>query len=170
MTSFIGRLAEDAASPLIDMQTRLLRKAGLFLVAGIFGAITFVFLIFALYGYLEPMIGALYSDLAIAAIFAVLCVICLLLAFNSGKGNGRHGNYAPDAEKAMNRATQIDEMAAPVLALLQQAGLQRESLALNAGLAIAKQLGPFSLVAMAIMVGFFTTRMFIRPSQVEETA
>lgn len=170
MTSFIGRLAEDAASPLIQMQARLLRKAGLFLVAGVFGAITFVFLIIALYGYLEPLIGPLYADLAIAGLFAVLSLICLVLALSSDKSNGKNGNHVPEAERSVKRSAQIDEMAAPVLALLQQAGLQRESLALNAGLAIAKQLGPFSIVAMAIIVGFFTARMFIRPSQIQETA
>jgi hypothetical protein len=47
-------------------------------------------------------------------------------------------------------ASNDEEAVAPILDFLRDAGLERERLALEAGLAIAKRLHPFSLVALAI--------------------
>jgi hypothetical protein len=78
-----------------------------------------------------------------------------------GLYSGRQKAEAMEPPQAKNaaRAAQLDELAAPLLGFLQQAGLQRESLALNAGLAVAKQLGPFSLVALALIAGFIMTNI-----------
>jgi hypothetical protein len=48
MNKFYVKLVEDAASPLIAMELRLLRKAALFLFAGICGMVAIGFLTTAL--------------------------------------------------------------------------------------------------------------------------
>jgi hypothetical protein len=56
-------------------------------------------------------------------------------------------------------ASNNDEAVAPILDFLREAGLERERLALEAGMEIAKRLHPFALVAVAIGVGLILGRI-----------
>ena len=52
-----------------------------------------------------------------------------------------------------------DEAVAPILDFLREAGFERERLALEAGMEVAKRLHPFSLAALAIAAGFILGRI-----------
>ena len=55
-------------------------------------------------------------------------------------------------------AAKIDEAVAPLLAILRDAGRERERVALELGSEIAKQLTPFSLIALVAFAGFIIGR------------
>ena len=59
-------------------------------------------------------------------------------------------------------ANNIDETVAPFLDILKEAGMERERLALEAGVEVAKQLHPFSLVAVAMLAGIILGRILKR--------
>ena len=59
-------------------------------------------------------------------------------------------------------ANNIDETVAPFLDILKEAGRERERLALEAGAEVAKQLHPFSLVAVAMLAGIILGRILKR--------
>ncbi len=59
-------------------------------------------------------------------------------------------------------ANNIDETVAPFLGILKEAGMERERLALEAGTEVAKQLHPFSLVAVAMLAGIILGRILKR--------
>jgi hypothetical protein len=160
MNKFYVKLVEDAAAPLIAMEIRLLVKLSLFLFAGICGLVAIGFLTFALYDWLEPMIGHLLDQLAIAGIFGILAVAGVILGLNFGKQRAKTLEQVQATTAA--RAAQLDAMTAPLLSFLQQAGFQRESLMLNAGLALAKQLGPFSLVGIAFLAGLIISKILMK--------
>jgi hypothetical protein len=71
----------------------------------------------------------------------------------------------PNQEKA-DFVNNIDKSVAPFLDILQEAGMERERLALEAGAEVARQLTPFSLVAFAMAVGIIIGRLIGREKPV----
>jgi hypothetical protein len=69
---------------------------------------------------------------------------------------GREGRTR-NSQKA-TFAANIDETVAPFLGILRDAGRERERAALEFATEIAKQMTPFSVVAFALVAGFFIGR------------
>ena len=70
--------------------------------------------------------------------------------------------------QSLGFAQNIDETVAPILDVLRESGLERERIALAAGTEIAKQLHPFSVVAFAIVAGFFLGRILKQDNKTPE--
>jgi hypothetical protein len=163
MNALIGRLISDATAPVEQMSARLFKKAVLFLVAIGCLFVCSIFLAIALFIFVQPMAGTAIAALGTGSLYLGVAGICVLVAsreraeqaapgaVESGPMTGPKGN---SSTQKLAFVSNNDEAVAPILDFLREAGLERERLALEAGMEIAKRLHPFSLVALAIAAGF----------------
>jgi hypothetical protein len=168
MNALINRLISDATAPMEKMSARLFKKAVLFFVAMSCLFVSSIFLTIAFFAFVQPLAGTAIAALGTGGVYLGVALICIVFA---SRGRSRHSAPAaaasgPMTETERNRLAQklafssnIDETVAPILDILRDAGLERERLALAAGTEIARQLHPFSLVALAIVVGFILGRI-----------
>jgi Putative Actinobacterial Holin-X, holin superfamily III len=168
MNRFVNQLISDATAPIGEMSARLFKKAVLFFLAMSFLFVSAIFLTIALFVFLGTLVGNTVAALSVGGLYLGAALVCLLVAAHERP----KGAPAPMASAALmdeakkpprqrlEFAENIDETIAPILDILQEAGLERERLALQAGTEIAKQLNPFSLVAFAITAGFIIGRIF----------
>jgi hypothetical protein len=168
MNALIKRLIHEATAPVEKMSARLFKKAVLFFAVLSCLFISSIFLTIALFIFVQTLAGTTIAALATGSLYLGAAAICIMVA---SRESSRHTTSAPAAS---NRAAEtpgdsppqnlafannIDEVVAPVLDILRDAGFERERLALAAGTEIAKQLHPFSLVAFAIVAGFVLGRI-----------
>jgi hypothetical protein len=163
MNALIGRLISDATAPVEQMSARLFKKAVLFLVAIGCLFVCSIFLAIALFIFVQPMAGTAIAALGTGSLYLGVAGICVLVASReraeqaapaaaeSGPMTGPKGN---SSTQKLAFVSNNDEAVAPLLDFLREAGFERERLALEAGMEIAKRLHPFSLVALAIAAGF----------------
>ena len=167
MNPLISRLISDATAPVEYMSARLFKKAVLFLVAIGCLFVCSIFLTIALFIFVQPLVGTAIAALGTGSLYLGVAGICIVVA-----SRDRADQATPTAVKSSpmtgtkgNSSTQNfvlsnnDEAVAPILDFLREAGLERERLAVEAGLEIAKRLHPFSLVALAIAAGFILSRI-----------
>ncbi|QBR71817.1 hypothetical protein CU048_11635 [Beijerinckiaceae bacterium] len=169
MNRVISQLISDATAPIGEMSARLFKKAALFFLAMGFLFFSVVFLTIALFVFLQAWLGSAIAALSVGGVFLAAALICLLVALRdkspaspsvaaAATAPRRESPEKPPRQKLVF-SENIDESVAPILDILQEAGLERERLALQAGTEIAKQLQPFSLVAFAIVAGFIFGRI-----------
>ena len=168
MNALINRLISEATAPIGKMSARLFKKAVLFFVAMSCLFVSSIFLTIALFVFVQPLAGTAIAALATGSLYLGIAGICIVVASHdradqpttaaaeSGLLTGTNGN-SPTQNLVF--ASTIDEAVAPILDILQEAGLERERLALVAGAEIAKQVHPFSLAAFAIVAGFILGRI-----------
>lgn len=168
MNALISRLINDATAPVEHMSARLFKKAVLFLVAIGCLFVCSIFLTIALFIFVQPFVGTPIAAVGTGSLYLGVAGICIVVA-----SRGRPEQVTPGAAESRpmtetkgNSSTQKlavastnDEAVAPILDFLREAGLERERLALEAGMEIAKRLHPFSLVALAIATGFILGRI-----------
>ena len=170
MLGFITRLVGGAIAPLVEQvsagSVRLLRKLALFLVAAVCMVIVLIALTLAFSLWISSLYGPIVASLVVAGIFLLIAAVAVLLALR-GAADKKERAPTTDVRDAANSAepspgldAQIDQFAAPLLALLEQFGLRRERFAVMAGASVAKQLGPLPLVGLAIVAGFLIGRMW----------
>lgn len=168
MNRLINQLISDATAPIGEMSARLFKKAVLFFLAMSFLFLGAIFLTIALFVFLQSLAGSAVAALSVGGFYLGAAIICLLVAARERPNRGQSATPAPaplmDSTEKPSRprllfGENIDETVAPILDILQEAGLERERLALQAGTEIAKQLNPFSLVAFAIVAGFIVGRI-----------
>ncbi|MGB7043813.1 MAG: hypothetical protein WBD65_02535 [Methylocella sp.] len=150
------------------MSARLFKKAVLSLVAIGCLFVFSIFLTIALFIFVQPLAGTTIAALGTGSLYLGVAGICFVVASRdradqatpaaaeSGPMTGTKGN-SPTQKLAV--ASNNDEAVAPILDFLREAGLDRERLALEAGMEIAKRLHPFSLVALALAAGFVLGRI-----------
>ncbi|ACB96798.1 phage holin family protein [Beijerinckia indica] len=176
MTPFLQRLAHDAAAPLVDFGVTLAKKVALLLFAALFLLSALIFLTIALFGWLATMLEQPLAALTIGAIYLLAAVLTLVLALRkpapvapvslqerlAAAQAEQDKAEKSEAERAQQTktATQIDEIVTPLLGFLQDAGLEREKLAVLAGASVAKQLHGYSLVLAGMIAGFFAGRFY----------
>lgn len=165
MNPLIKRLAREAADPLEKMGMRLLKRAALifFALGCLFFASTF--LTYDLFAFIQAQAGTTIAGLSVGGLYIAVALICFALAMRRGSEAGQDAARAASAETTANLSegqtefsANIDAVLTPILDILREAGLERESLAVKAGAAIAKQLNPFSLVAVTVVAGFILGR------------
>jgi hypothetical protein len=173
MNALISRLISDAAAPVEQMSARLFKKAVLSLVAIGCLFVCSIFLTIALFIFVQPLAGTLIAALGTGSLYLAVAGICFVVA---SRDRGDQATPAaavsdPMTEMKGNSSTQKlafasnnDEAVAPILDFLREAGLERERLALEAGMEIAKRLHPFSLVALAVAAGFVLGRSLKQPN------
>ncbi len=162
MIAVIKRFAREAAAPVEQMGERLLKKSALLALSVTCLFFASVFLTIALYTFVQTLEGSVIAALGVGALYLGAGLICLIPALRSSAPARRAPQIAVDERPAEQPsaefATNIDGAVAPILDLLREGGYDRERLAVEAGAAIAKQLKPFSAVAIAIVSGFILGR------------
>lgn len=163
MNALINRLISEAAAPIEKMSARLFKKAVFIFVAMSCLFVGAIFLAIALFVFVQPLAGTAIAALGTGGIYFGVAIIGIIIA---SRGSSQHSAPAalasgPIPETKGNFtyqqrafASNIDDAVAPILDVLRDSGLDRERLALEAGAEIAKQLHPFSLAGLAIVVGF----------------
>ncbi len=163
MNALISRLISDATAPVEQMSARLFKKAVLSLVAIGCLFVCSIFLTIALFIFVQPLVGTMIAALGTGSLYLGVAGICFVFASRDGvdQATPAAAESDPMTETKGNSPTQklafasnMDEAIAPVLDILREAGLERERLALEAGMEIAKRLHPFSVVALALASGF----------------
>ena len=160
MNALISRLISDAAAPVERMSARLFKKAVLTLVAIGCLFVCSIFLAIALFIFVQPLAGTLIAALGTGSLYLGVAGICFVVASHDRADQATPAASDPMTDTKGNFSTQRlafasnnDEAVAPILDFLREAGLERERLALEAGMEIAKRLHPFSLVALALASG-----------------
>ncbi|MDQ6868177.1 MAG: phage holin family protein [Pseudomonadota bacterium] len=162
MSALISRLISDATAPVEQMSARLFKKAVLFLVAIGCLFVCSIFLTIALFIFVQPLVGTVIAALGTGSLYLGVAGICFVVASRDRADQATPAAVESDpmTETKVNSSPQKlafasnnNEAVAPILDFLREAGLERERLALEAGMEVAKRLHPFSLVALAIASG-----------------
>ncbi len=176
MNPLVRRLAQEAAAPLEEMLQRLIRTTALIVMATGCAIAASAFLTVDLFLYLQGLWGPLAAASSVAGLYLIGALIFFLLAMRrSTRTAGAAAapqpvaaapvmaasvgaQVAPPAPHNPEFAANIDAAITPVLGVLRQAGLDKEVVAIEAGTELAKQLNPFSLIAIAAAAGVFLGR------------
>ena len=176
MNHLIKQLAHEASAPVEEMLQRLIRTAALIALAAGCAIAASAFFTVDLFLYLQSLWGSLIAAASVAALYLLGALIFLLIAMRRPpKISGADAAPQPVAAAPLMAASvgakaapatpgnpqlaaNIDAAVSPALGVLRQAGLEKEVLAIEAGAEIAKQLKPFSLVAIALAAGVFAGR------------
>lgn len=170
MLGFATRLLGGAIAPLVDQisafSARLLRKLALFLVAGACLVVVLIALTVAFLLWIATLAGPIVAALAVAGVYLAVAVVAIILALRDkptrSSTDAAEGETDADVKERSTSAlnAQIDQFTAPLMALFARFGFRREQFAVLAGASVAKQLGPLSLVGLAIVGGFLIGRMW----------
>ncbi len=168
MNALINRLISEAVAPVEKMSARLFKKAVLFFVTMSALFVSSVFVTIAFFFFIQKLAGPAIAALSAGGLYLGAALICIAVALRESSPHGamaaaesgrRTETKSIPPQPNFEFASNIDEAIVPVLAVLRDAGFERESAALAAGAEIAKQLRPFSLTALAIVAGIIIGRM-----------
>jgi hypothetical protein len=168
MNALISRLISDATAPVEQMSARLFKKAVLFLVAIGCLFVCSIFLTIALFIFVQPLVGTAIAALGTGSLYLGVAGICIAVASRdkaeqaapaAAECDPMTGTKGNASTQKLAFGSNNDEAVAPILDFLRDAGLERERLALEAGMEIAKRLHPFSLAALAIAAGCILGRI-----------
>jgi hypothetical protein len=168
MNRLINRLVSEATAPIGEMSMRLFKMAMLFFLAMSCLIASAIFLTIAFFEFLEPLEGYAGAAFGVGGLYLVAALICIFVIAREKPGRAPQAAAALPENKEIKSsqkalfANNIDETIAPILDVLHESGMERERLALVAGAEIAKQMRPFSLVALALVAGFVIGRILKR--------
>jgi uncharacterized membrane protein len=168
MNAFLKQQMAAMRASLEDRAQHLIITALLALVAvtSLIGCVVFASI--AAYAWLASVAGAVMAALVLAALYLVIVLACVLAIWTNGAARRSRGKAATDGSLQNNAkiaaadataasspapADSIDQTLAPIIAILQQAGLQDANAAVLVAAALAKQVPPFVLVAAAFASG-----------------
>ncbi|MGO9004171.1 MAG: phage holin family protein [Beijerinckiaceae bacterium] len=163
MSDFLKRQVREALAPLESTMLRLLRKAALGIVAlaSLFACLAFLSV--AAFIWLSGLVGPIFAALALGGFYVLITLACVLAIRAAGaapkadttvSSGSDNIQQAAGAAEANVQSENIDRRLAPILAILQEAGLQRANIAVLLGAEVAKQVRPLVLVVMAFATGF----------------
>ena len=167
MNALIRRLIIDAMPPIEKISARIFKFAALFFVTVSLLCVSATLLAIGLFVFVQPFAGTAIAALVTGIIYLGAAGICIFVASRERPGEEPAAAESGPMKKATSTpppqrlgfAQNIDETVAPILDVLRESGLEHERIALAAGTEIAKQLHPFSVVAFAIVAGFFLGRI-----------
>jgi membrane protein YdbS with pleckstrin-like domain len=167
MNALLRRLIIDATPPIEKMSARLFKLAALFIVTASLLFVSATFLAIGLFVFVQPFAGTAIAALVTGIIYLGAAGICIFVASRERSSEkpaaAESGPMAKTTSTSppqrLGFAQNIDETVAPILDVLRESGLERERIAVAAGTEIAKQLHPLSVVAFAIVAGFFLGRI-----------
>ncbi len=173
--SLIEGIAEDATAPIAQIGGRLIVTAALSALAIVSAAAAAVFLTSALYTTVERVFGGLEAMLAVGGLYLVVAAGFAVAVFlrsparsstamqTSMEEGARMAAIAPletarsDAAASGGRESELgrslERLALPVLDLLREQGMERERVALAAAVMAAKEMRPWMLVGLSMVVG-----------------
>lgn len=183
MTSVVSRIAEEVAEPIARLSGTLFIKATFFVLALASAGASASLLTIALVMELETLTGSLYAMLIVGALYlfvAITLASAVVLwkwpdAYEASAPIGftetpvKNGTQNREArnQPAPEMAHAFDRAAAPLLDLLHEQGMDRERLALAAGVSFAKELRPLpmmgAVLALGIALGHFARRRIDEP-------
>jgi hypothetical protein len=190
LKSLLEGIAEDATAPIMKVGAALIVKATLSMLALTSAVAAAVFLTSAFHMLMEHLFGPLEALLAVGGLYLVITLAFALGFFlrertsarepadvtrfsgmaQSGIGEAPTAAAVPaaaarpaSAPAESETARALDRFAAPVLDLLHEQGMERERLALAAGVAAAKELRPWMLVGLMAVVGVVVGRLARHP-------
>ena len=166
MNHLINRLVSEVTAPIGDMSMRLFKMAMLFFLAISCLMAGAVFLTIGFFEFLEPMEGYTGAAISVGGLYLAAAIICIVVIARERPGRARQATAAekedektpeekelqPSQKKALFTSN-IDKAVSPILDILQEAGMEREGLAVQAGAEIAKKMNPYSLVVIALVAG-----------------
>ncbi len=125
-----------------------------------------IFLSIALDLWLTQLAGPVVAALGAAGLYLLVALICFVLLLRARRPKATANTKAPPRRAAEKGAEErrsdfsasIEETVAPFVAILQQTGLKREEVAVRLAAEASKQIGPLTLVALALAVGFLVER------------
>lgn len=191
--SLIEGIASDAAAPIGQIGGQLLVKATLLALLLASSAVAAIFLTAALYCVMEQSMGRLEALLGIGVFYLAIAVGFAVALSQSGRsspagtGNlttfavksdekvrpeplaatGPQGTTGSDGTASGQRQSEtsraLDRLAVPVLDVLREQGMERERAALAAGVMAAKELRPWMLVGLMVVVGVLMGHFTRRP-------
>lgn len=172
MNPLINRLVSEAATPIGDMSMRLLKMAMLFFVAISCLVAGTVFLTIGAFEYLELLEGYTGAVMSIGGLYLAAALISIVVMLREKPDHAGQSPVAKTQDEKMpeekeGRLSQralftsnIDKAVSPILGILQEAGMDRERLAIHAGAEIAKKTSPATLVILALAAGFVLSRAY----------
>ncbi len=163
MNALIKLLIMDATARIEKMHVRFLKFAALYFIAVSLLFVGATFLAIGLFAFVQSFAGTVIAALVTAGLYLGTAGICIFVASRerpsqaptAAESGPMTQGKATSPPQRLGFAQNIDEAVAPILDVLRESGLDRERIALAAGTEIAKQLHPFSVVAFAIVAGFF---------------
>lgn len=169
MMDFLARqartIANGAVAPVEAAGNRfvgtLVRTAGIAGVAVVALVAMLICLSIALDLWLTDIASPIVAALGVAGFYFVVAIICLLLllARNTKANAATPPQRVVEAAKADSRlSANIEETVGPFVEILRQTGLKREEVAVRLAAEATKQLGPMSLIGLALTVGFLCER------------
>jgi uncharacterized membrane protein YedE/YeeE len=134
---------------------------------------TVIFLSIALDLWLTQLYGPVIGALGAAGLYFVvtLLALVLLLARRAKPPVSKKNSPTPaepaantEAEEhASNFSAEVESTVAPFVAVLSELGLKREEVAVRLAAEASKQMGPLTLVGLALIVGFLAQRSLEKP-------
>lgn len=181
--SILEGIAEDAAAPIGHIGARLLVKGAFVASAVAAFCVAVIFFTWALYIVVEQWAGKLGALTVIGALFLVAGAALAASAAVRGRGQESQPEPTPSVQagaislghsEALEKARTVpeappvagagagdtmtaqtlDRLAIPLLDFMREQGMERERLALAAGVAVAKDMRPWMLVGVVLAVGF----------------
>ncbi len=171
MSGFLARQLREMTASVEATGGRLLARMMLVVVLAalvfVFVLACLAFLSVALYVWVAQMAGAMIAALAVAGLDLFIAIICLVLLQLKRRAGTKKVPKQPrpntaaeaSAEKARAELSEsIDRTVAPLIAVLHDANMKPEEVAVRLGAALTKEVGPFALVALALAAGFLFGR------------
>ncbi|HEY5226575.1 MAG TPA: phage holin family protein [Methylovirgula sp.] len=143
---------------------RLVQTAGVAGVAVVALIAMLICLSIALDIWLTDIASPIIAALGVAGFYFVVAVICLLLLLARGSAQTKAAAVQQRvveaaAVKADSRlSANIEDTVGPFVEILRQTGLKREEVAVRLAAEATKQMGPISLIGLALTVGFLCER------------
>jgi len=162
MNGFLARQLREITASVETLGGRLLGLVALVILALIFVIAGFAFLSVALYIKVAAIEGAAIAALAVAGLCILIAIICLVM-LRVKRLDAKSSRKAPPPNKIVEDpaekneaafAESIDQTIAPFIAVLHEANLKPEEVALRLGTSLTKKVGPLGLVALALVAGF----------------
>lgn len=166
MSGLLTRPLREITALAESLGRRVLTDMALLIAGLIFLLASFAFLSVALYLWLAQMTRPAIAALAVAGLHVAIAGTCLIAFRLKGPKRPSKTNPATREETARAEfAESIEHTLAPIIALLHQADMKPEEVALRLGAALTKEVGPLALVGLALAAGFLFGRRLTAPKK-----
>lgn len=170
MNEFLSRQLREITASVEALGRHLATSLALLLVVLVFLVASFGFFSVALYLWVAQQTRPLYAVLAVAGLQGAVALVCLIAFLAKGRGakpdtKTRLANAENAAAARSEFSQNVDQTLAPLIAVLHEADMKPEEVALRLGAALTKQVGPLALVALALAAGFMFGRRLTSPKK-----
>jgi hypothetical protein len=173
MMDFITRQARSAVTGVLTpveltskrLISTLIVTAALGIVAAAAAIGMLILLSLALDRWVADQFGSAIGALVTAGFYLVVLLFCVLLLWARGAKREKIERQEQEAEaiaktqqSASHLSANLEQTIAPIVDILHQSGMKREEIAVRLATQATKQMGPVTLVGLALAVGFLSER------------